>query len=847
MSIMGKDIPHDSAVGHVSGESIYIDDMPPLRNELFVDFVGSPYAHGKLISIDLSVAREIPGVVGLFTHKDLAHNRLGPIIQDEPLLVEDEAMFVGEPVVVVAAETKSALAKAKKAIKIEMEELTPTLTVNEARERQLFLDREYAVKCGDVEAAFKEAKHTIEGTLVVGGADHFYLESQACLAIPGENDQIVVHSSTQAPSEIQHTAAHILGLQQNQVVCVTKRMGGGFGGKESQATHPGVMAALVAHKTKRPARMIYIKDDDMRYTGKRHPFQNDYKVAFDDNGIITALQVHFFADGGAYNDLSIAVLGRAITHVDNAYFVANAELKGRICRTNLPPNTAFRGFGGPQGVITMECIQEEIAAYLGIPSLDVRRRNVYGIEERNTTPYGQIVRNNNLPKLFDQIMKTSQFRDRLSKVEEFNSGSETHLKGISITAIKFGISFTNTMLNQANALVNVYLDGTVQVSTGATEMGQGVNTNIKMLVADELGIDPGDVIVMATSTEKNNNTSATAASAATDLNGSAAVNACRKIKSNLREVAARHIASTTPGIGAYPDGIKFDNGIVYDERRPDAKMTFKELVGLAYRSRASLGERGFYATKGIEFDWLAGKGSPFLYFTMGCAVSEVTIDKLTGDMKVDRIDILMDVGKSINPGINRGQIVGAFIQGMGWLTNEELKYTDKGHLLNYSPTTYKIPNIQDVPDAFHVDVIDNYNTPNVRGTKAVGEPPLLLAISVWTAVKHALSFVAGDELPCLSAPATNEEILGRITFYDNQDLLSKDGRGATSWRGEGANGAHYRSIGGLDIPTIKHGSLRPISESVAVGYDGASGNVNALGSRNGKKQRSSERPRQPAQ
>jgi xanthine dehydrogenase large subunit len=825
MSVVGRNIPHDSAEGHVSGESIYIDDMPPMRNEVQVDYLGSPYAHGKLKSIDFSEALKIPGVVACFTHKDLHHNLLGPIIQDEPLLVEDEAMFLGQPVVVIAAETKAAIAKAKKAIKIEMEELVPTLTINEAKERNEYLDREYTITRGDVESAFKSAKHVIEGTIVVGGADHFYLESQACYAVPGEYDQLVLHSSTQAPSEIQHTAAHILGLMQNQVVCITKRMGGGFGGKESQATHPAVMAALVAHKTKRPARMVYIKDDDMKYTGKRHPFQNDYKVSFDDEGVITGLRVRYFADGGAYNDLSIAVVGRAITHSDNAYFIANADLKGRICRTNLPPNTAFRGFGGPQGIITIENILEEIAVYLGKDAFDVRRSNLYGIDERNTTPYGQVVQNNTLHKVFDKIEMSSDYRKRVQAVRDFNRKSKTHLKGIAVTAVKFGISFTNTMLNQANALVNVYLDGTVQVSTGATEMGQGVNTNIKMLVADELGIDPSTVIAMPTSTEKNNNTSATAASSATDLNGSAAVNACSKIKSRLAEVAARYFASREAGIGAYPDNIKFDNGFVWDERRPENKVAFKEIVSMAYRARISLGERGFYATRGIEFDWIAGKGSPFLYFTMGAAVSEVTIDRFTGDMKVDGVDILMDIGRSINPGINRGQIAGAFFQGMGWMTNEELKYTDKGNLLNYSPTTYKIPNIQDLPLRFNIDTIENFNTPNLRGTKAVGEPPLVLGISVYAAVKNALSSISGKQIACLSAPATNEEILGRLMYYENAPA-EVDGEKLfpIGWSGDSSNANSYSNEAGMVVPTIKHGSLRPVSESVAIGYSGALSN-----------------------
>ncbi|HEY9678356.1 MAG TPA: molybdopterin cofactor-binding domain-containing protein [Drouetiella sp.] len=611
--------------------------------------------------------------------------------------------------------------------------------------------------------------------MITGGQDHFSLESQAALVYPGEYNQLVIHSSTQAPSEVQQVAARVLGLQQNQVIVITKRMGGGFGGKETQATHPAVMAALVALKTKRPARIIYTIDDDMKYTGKRHPFQHDYKVAFDDEGRVQALEVFSYADGGASNDLSTAVLGRSLTHSDNAYFIPNMEVVGKICKTNFPPNTAFRGFGGPQGIIMIENIMEEIAAYLKIDAYDVRSRNCYGIGERNTTHYGQIVENNTLPRIFSELLETSDYKKRLEEVKKFNSESRTELKGISFTAVKFGISFTNKFLNQANALVNIYLDGSVQVSTGATEMGQGVNTNIQQLVAGEFSIDANHVRVMATSTEKNNNTSATAASSATDLNGSAAVIACEKLKQTLAECAAAYFASKEIGIGNYPGNIVFENGFVFDKRRPSNRVSFPDLVGMAYRERRSLGERGHYITKGIDFDWSVGQGNPFFYYTNGCAVSEVLIDRFTGQLKVTRADLLMDVGKPINPGINRGQIIGAYIQGLGWASMEELKYTNKGALLAYSPTTYKIPNIHDVPPVFNVNIIDNdTNTVNVRGTKAVGEPPFCLGISVWTAVKHALSFVSNSELPRLVLPATNEQILSRLTYYKKNSQSNKE-------------------------------------------------------------------------
>jgi xanthine dehydrogenase, molybdopterin binding subunit len=764
MPSVGKNIPHDSAVGHVSGESVYIDDVAPLRGELIVDSVWSPVAHGRIRSIELDAARGLPGVVGLFTYRDLHHNLFGPIIQDELLLAEDVVSFIGHPIVVIAAESRAAIRAAKAAVKVDIEELEPVFTIDEAKRRGLFIGKTMTIQRGDVETVFSLAKHILEGTFVNGGQDHFYLESQAALAVPGELDQLTVHSSTQNPSEVQDVIAHLLGLPINKVVVVTKRMGGGFGGKECQATHPAAIAALVAHKLKRPARIAYGKDDDMCVTGGRHPFQNDYKVAFDDDGVITAARIDFFSDGGAFADLSTSVLGRAMTHADNAYYLPNALIHGTVCRLNYPPNTAFRGFGGPQGIATIETILEEIAIVLKKDPLEIRRRNCYGIDDRNTTPYGQVVRNNHLPHLFDEIAERSDYARRVADVARFNASSRTHLRGIACTAVKFGISFNTKFLNQANALVNVYLDGSVQVSTGATEMGQGVNTKIRQIVADELGIDADRVLMMATSTEKNNNTSATAASSGADLNGSAAADACRKIRARMAGIAAEHfgrVRSVDPSV----DDVVFEEGYVFDRRAPEQRIPFAALVKMCHLGRVSVGERGFYATQGLDWDADKGRGVPFLYFTQGCAISEIEIDRFTGMMQVLRCDLLMDIGKPINPGIDRGQITGAFIQGMGWLTNEELRYDAKGNLLSHSPTTYKIPNIQDVPPIFNVDWIDAENALNIRSSKATGEPPLVLAISVWMAVKNALSYLSDGAIPKLHAPATGEEILMRMTAY----------------------------------------------------------------------------------
>jgi len=773
MSSVGKNIPHDSARGHVSGESIYIDDMPPQRGELIVDFFWSPVAHGRIRSLNIDAAARVPGIVALFTYRDLAHNIFGPIIQDELLLAEDVVTFIGQPIVVIAAESREAIRDAKKAIAIDIEELEPVFTIDEAKRRKQFIGPTRSIVRGDVDAAFASAKNVLEGVFVNGGQDHFYLESQAAIAEPGEFDQLTVHSSTQNPTEVQDVIAHLLGLPANKVVVITKRMGGGFGGKECQATHPAAIAALVAHKTKRPARMVYNKDDDMRVTGGRHPFQNDWKVAFDDDGTITALRVHFYSDGGAFADLSTSVLGRAMTHAENAYFIPNTEIVGTVCRTNYPPNTAFRGFGGPQGVINIESLLDDVAVYLKKDPLDVRLRNLYGIDDRNTTPYGQTVANNTLPRLFAEIEASSDYRARVAAVRDFNAASATHLRGIACTAVKFGISFNTKFLNQANALVNVYLDGSVQVSTGATEMGQGVNTKIRQLVADEFGLDVEQVILMPTSTEKNNNTSATAASSGADLNGSAAVDACRKIRERMAAVAGEALACD-------PSQIVFADGHAIG---PSDRMPWRALVKRCHLERVSMGERGWYVTQGLEWDPERYVGKPFLYFTKGCAVSEVEIDRFTGMMRVLRSDLLMDIGKPINPGIDRGQITGAFVQGMGWLTNEELRYAPNGELLSHSPTTYKIPNIQDLPPVFNVGWIDNdANTLNIRSSKAVGEPPLLLAISVWCAVKNALTYVANGAIPKLHAPATGEEILMRLTELRKAQKVVANGSAVTAAR-----------------------------------------------------------------
>ena len=767
--VVGKQVPHDSAVGHVTGEALFVDDLPSAKNELIVDYIASPVAHGKIMSLNSGELAKLDGIVEVFTHADIpGHNLYGPVIKDERFLAEDIVEYVGQPVAIIAGESRRAIRQAKKRTLLEIQELTPVFTIDEAITAKQFIGVPRTFKQGNFDKAWRESKHKLTGTFVSNGQEQFYLESQAALAWPGEYGEIQVHSSSQNPTEIQEVVAEALGLGFHEVVCVCKRMGGGFGGKETQAVIPAVMAALVAAKTQRPARVAYSKDDDMRSTGKRHPYKIHYKAAFTSEGKITGVKFDIYSNGGAAADLSTAIMERTLFHSENAYFIPNLVFNGTICKTNFPPNTAFRGFGGPQGMANIENVIQEIAIYLKKDALEVRRLNCYSHHERNVTPYGQIVQNHILPEIIDQLAKTSEYRKRMTGVEEFNRQSTTHLRGLALTPMKFGISFTTKFLNQGNALVNVYKDGTVQVSTGGTEMGQGLNTKIRQLVADEFAISYDDVRMMITSTEKNNNTPPTAASAGTDLNGFAAVNACQKIRSNLSAFASRYFASEELGLDHSVEHICFEESSVFDDRTPDKTLSFRELVQLAFMDRVSMGARGFYRTPEINFNRDIEKGEPFFYYTTGAAVSEVLIDRFTGYLKLERSDLLMDIGESINPGIDRGQIIGGFIQGVGWVTNEDLRYSDKGELLSYSPTTYKIPNIQDLPEIFNVDTISNpHHQINIRRSKAVAEPPLMLCLSVWIAVKHALSFVQNGVSPQLNLPATGEEILRRLTELTN--------------------------------------------------------------------------------
>jgi xanthine dehydrogenase large subunit len=788
MPSAGKPVPHDSALGHVTGQAPYIDDLRPLAGELIVGFVGSPVAAGRLLGIDATAALAVPGVVGVYTAADVpGHNMFGVVVMDEPFLASGELLYMGQPVAVIAAQSLDALEKARKLVRVDYEAAEPLLSLEESVRRRKFFGPLRRIARGDVDGQLAAARHRLSGTFTSGGQEQFYLESQAAIAYPGEQGQIVVHSSTQHPTEIQGLVAEMLGIGQHRVVCICKRMGGAFGGKESQAAIPAMMAALVAHKTGRSARIIYNKDDDMRVTGKRHAYHSRWEVGFDDDGRIQALRIAYYSNGGISTDLSLAVMERTMLHTDNCYFLPNVELTGQVCFTNLPSNTAFRGFGGPQAMVVIENILETIAQYTGLDAFDVRMRNLYGIGERNTTPYGQLFDRNHLPEIYATVAASSQYRKRRSEVDRFNAASRTHVRGLALTGVKFGISFTTKFLNQGNALVNLYTDGTIQVSTGATEMGQGVNVKIRQLVADEFGIDVSQVTLMPTSTEKNINTSPTAASAGTDLNGAAAVKACREIKRRLRQFAAARLADATAGLSPSASHVQFRDCAAYDSRRPANRIAFGQLCAEARRERVDLGARGFYATPGVDFNRETGQGTPFFYYTQGAAVAEVLVDRFTGELRVPRVDLLIDIGRSINPGVDRGQVVGGFIQGMGWTTAEALIYDERGNLLSYSPTTYKIPAITDVPEVFNVSTFDNNdNARNVYRSKAVGEPPLMLAIAVWAAAKNALAYVSPSAAAALTLPATGEEMLRCLTLApDTKQPVAADEKltaGATSRR-----------------------------------------------------------------
>ena len=793
-------LPHDYAHTHVCGESEFVDDRPLLKNELFVDVFFSTRAHALIKRVDFTEVLNSPGVVAVFTGRDFHNNMWGTIFKDQPILAIDKVEYAGEGILLIVAETLEAAQRAKHKVVIEYTDLDSVMSIEEAKKRESFIIPARKIERGEVDQELKKAPHKLQGKITIQGHDHFYLESQVSIAYPLEDGQFEIHSSSQHPTETQHVVAHALGVPDKDVVCQVKRMGGGFGGKESQAAPFAAMAALCAQKLNRPVRIVLTKDDDMIMTGKRNPFENEYTVGFDQTGKILSLEAKLFSDAGAYADLSTSIMERAMLHIDNSYFIPNLRVIGQVCKTNHHSHTAFRGFGGPKGVATVEKIIEQVAHFLKLDPLDVRKINLYSdVGNRNTTHYGQLFKNNVLDRLVNELEKKCDYRARRIDIQKENQTNKDFIRGLSLTTVKFGISFTTRFLNQGNALVIVHNDGSLQIATGATEMGQGVNARISQMVTSELGLPRDAARVMPTRTDKNANTSPTAASSGTDINGAAALLATRKIKKRLSELALKLLAvpkekwaSKTAGLGTQPEvevdtpnldendpnagadwnsgvatyfGIEFKDGWVFHPEHLDKKIEFKYLVLEAYLNRVSLSDYAFYKIPGIEFNKMTGEGDAFLYFTQGAACSEVSLNRDTGEVKVLRTDILMDLGRPVNHDLDIGQVSGAFIQGMGWVTTENLFYNDQGLLLSHAPSTYKIPSVQDTPRTYNIELLENdENYANVRGTKAVGEPPLLLGLSVWTAINNALAALPQYKIdyPQIRIPATSENVLRAI-------------------------------------------------------------------------------------
>ncbi|MFT4924517.1 MAG: xanthine dehydrogenase large subunit [Phenylobacterium sp.] len=764
---VGKSKKHESAEKHVSGEAIYIDDRPSLRGQLHAAVGQSAHAHAKIISIDLTAVKAAPGVVAVITVDDVpGHVDIGPVFPGDPVLAQGLVEFVGQPIFAVAATSHDLARKACKLAKIDYEVLEPVLTVKDALAKQHFVRPPFTMQRGDSVNAIEDAEHQLSGHISVGGQEHFYLEGQVSSAEPTEDGGMSIFSSSQHPSEVQKLVAEVLAISLNKVVVDTRRMGGGFGGKETQAAPWACLAALLSNVTKKAVKMRLSRVDDMVLTGKRHPFENTYQVGFDGNGQIQGINITVNGDCGYSPDLSDAIVDRAMFHSDNAYYLDQATVTGNRCKTNTVSHTAYRGFGGPQGMMTIEMVMDDIARYLGKDPLDIRQINLYGQHERNVTHYHQQVEHNNLAKLISTLAKSAQYVERRQQVSEFNRQNPLLKKGLALTPVKFGISFTVQHLNQAGALVHIYTDGTIHLNHGGTEMGQGLFTKVAQIVAEEFQVDVDTVGVSATRTDKVPNTSPTAASSGTDLNGKAAQNAARIIKIRLIDFAIKHFSVER-------DKVEFSNNLVIIG---DKQHSFAEFVQLAYMNRVSLSSTGYYKTPKIHFDRKTAKGRPFFYFANGAAVSEVLIDTLTGEYKLLATDILQDVGASLNPALDIGQIEGAFIQGMGWLTSEELMWNEKGRLLSNSAATYKIPAISDAPAHFKVDILpdDPNREHTVYQSKAVGEPPFMLGISVWSALRDAIASVADYKVsPQLDTPATPERVLWAVEQMQQASLTGE--------------------------------------------------------------------------
>ncbi len=756
---IGQPLAHESAHLHVTGAAPYTDDLPELAGTLHAALGLSPLAHGQIRAMDLDAIRAMPGVMAVLAAADIpGHNDCGPIVHDDPILANGHVQYLGQPVFAVIATTRELARRAARRAKdvLQIDELPAVLDARAAHALQQYvvppmhLTRESAA--GATRRAIEGAPHRRQGHFSLGGQEQFYLEGQIAYAVPTEGGSLLVHCSTQHPSEMQQVVAHALELPAHRVRVECRRMGGGFGGKESQSALFAAVAALAAQRLQRPVKLRPDRDDDFMITGRRHGFEFDYDAGFDAEGRILGVEVTMITNAGFSADLSPPVMTRAICHFDNAYWLPEVSIHGYLAKTNTQSNTAFRGFGGPQGALAIEVILDEVARELGRDPLDVRRANFYGRDSDNVTPYGQVVDDNVIEALTVDLMRSSDYVERRADIARFNAGSEVLKRGLALTPVKFGISFNVTHYNQAGALVHIYTDGSVLVNHGGTEMGQGLHTKVAQVVAHELGLPLSRVQCTATDTGKIANTSATAASTGGDLNGKAAQDAAQRLRERLAQFWAA-------AVGVAPDQVRFEDGHL---RAPGHEAAFEAVVAQAYMARVQLWSEGFYVTPGLHWDKATLTGHPFYYFAYGAAVAEVVIDTLTGEWKLLRADLLHDAGRSLNPALDVGQIEGAFVQGMGWLTSEELVWHPKtGALLTHAPSTYKIPTANDVPAPFSTRLFDNTNVhDSIHRSKAVGEPPLLLAFSVFLAIRDAVSAAGGHrQHPPLRAPATPEAIL----------------------------------------------------------------------------------------
>ncbi|MFT4518976.1 MAG: xanthine dehydrogenase large subunit [Halioglobus sp.] len=754
MGSVGTAVKHESAHKHVSGEANYVDDRPTPSSTLHA-YVGlSTIAHGRIHSLDLEATRNAEGVVDVITAQDLpALKDIGAVFPGDPLLVEEEVSFYGQVIFAVAATSYDAARRAARLATIEYESLPADLSIEEGLANTSFVRPSHTQRRGDAKGAIEEAPLRLKGEFRVGGQEQMYLEGQVSLCIPAEDGGMTVYTSTQHPAEAQKLVAEVLGVPMGRVTVDVRRMGGAFGGKETNANQWACLAAVLAQRSAKPVKIRLARAEDIITTGKRHHFLSQYEVGFDSNGEILGLEMELSGGCGISPDLSDAIVDRAMFHADNAYFLPAAHIQGHRVKTNTVSNTAFRGFGGPQGMIAIEHIIEQIATATGLDPLAVRKRNLYSADNgRDTTHYGQTLEQHIVGPLMERLEHSSQYQQRRKDIRAYNASSKVLKRGLALTPVKFGISFTVQHLNQAGALLHVYTDGSIQLNHGGTEMGQGLYTKVAQVVATELQVPLSSITCTATRTDKVPNSSPTAASSGSDLNGMAARDATHKIKRRLTDFAAQHFQVDA-------DSVEFDKGQVHIGEQ---SLPFTELIQLAYMNRISLSATGYYRTPKIHYDRETAQGRPFFYFAYGAACSEVVLDTLTGENKVLRVDICHDVGQSLNPALDIGQIEGGFIQGMGWLTTEELVWGDDGRLQTDNPASYKIPTVGDTPAQFNVELMPD--SPNVEATifhsKAVGEPPLMLAISVWAALRDAVASLGEHKhSPQLDTPATAQRLL----------------------------------------------------------------------------------------